>query len=97
MPHLPNGHQVILREFGHTSDLWTEQTRASTHLINTFAIVGGWLGFHAGADMLALVTTIAGAAAATNLALILVGIGRERALRPRPVPERPMVGAGAAR
>ena len=28
MPHLPNGHQVILREFGHTSDLWTEQTRA---------------------------------------------------------------------
>jgi pimeloyl-ACP methyl ester carboxylesterase len=36
MPHLPNGHQVILREFGHTTDVWTEQTRASTHLINTF-------------------------------------------------------------
>ena len=52
------------------------------------AIVGGWLGFHAGADMLALVTTIAGAAAATNLALILVSIARERALRPEPIPER---------
>jgi hypothetical protein len=36
MPHLPNGHQVILRDFGHTTDVWTEQTRASTHLINTF-------------------------------------------------------------
>src|SRR5215207_2246252 len=235
MPHLPNGHQVILREFGHTSDLWTEQTRASSHLINTFlddgrvdtslfkhreidfeppvtqaalakgfagsmlglalitlvsllwmprrvkkrgrlgrrksvllrslfplvlgfggwflvslilltaapgvpidggllvvlsmgvpiglgiywawlqrdwpaetkrvglagavlsAIVGGWLGFRAGADMLALVTTIAGAAAATNLALILVSIARERALQPLPVPDRALVGAGAAR
>ena len=36
MPHLPNGHQVILRDFGHTTDVWTEQTRASTHLINTY-------------------------------------------------------------
>ena len=235
MPQLPNGHQVILREFGHTSDLWTEQTRASTHLINTFlddgrvdtslfkhreidfepsvtqaalakgfagsmvgfalitvisllwmprrvkkrgrigrrksvllrslfplvlgfggwflvslilltaapgvpidgevlvvlsmgvpiglgiywawlqrdwpaetkrlglaaaalsALVGGWLGFHAGTDLLALVTTIAGAAAATNLALILVSVARESALRAEPAAERTLVGAGAAR
>jgi pimeloyl-ACP methyl ester carboxylesterase len=239
MPHLPNGHQVILREFGHTTDLWTEQTKASSHLINTFlddgrvdtslfkhrnvdfhpdvtqaaiakglagamvgfalitvlsllwmprrlrkrgrfgrrtsvllrslfplvlglggwflvslillsvapavpidgellvvssmgvpialgiywawlqrdwrsetrrvglaaaglsALVGGWLGFHAGADMLVLFTTILGAAAATNLALILVSVARERALRPdagrRPEPaqEEALVGAGA--
>jgi hypothetical protein len=219
MPHLPSGHQVILREFGHTSDLWTEQTRASTHLINTFlddgrvdtslfkhrkidfeppvtqaalakgfagsmlgfALItvisllwmprrvkkrgrlgrrtsvllrslfplvlgfGGWflvslvlltvaptvpidgellvvhsmgvpigLGIYwawlrrdwpaetkrvglAGAVLSAIVvTTIAGAAAASNLALILVGIARERALRPVPEPERAVVGAGAA-
>ena len=226
MPHLPNGHQVILRDFGHTTDVWTEQTRASTHLINTYldhgkvdtsldkhrkidfepsvtqpalakglagsmvvfalitvlsllwmprrvkkrgrigarksvllrslfplvlgfggwflvalilmtaapgvpldgellvvfsmgipialgiywawlqrdwpaetkrvglaaaalsALVGGWLGFHAGADMLALVTTIAGATAATNLALILVSVARERGLRPETAPRR---------
>lgn len=56
------------------------------------ATVGGWLGFHAGADMLALVTTIAGAAAATNLALILVSIARERALRTSSVPERALAG-----
>jgi pimeloyl-ACP methyl ester carboxylesterase len=236
MPHLPNGHQVILREFSHTTDLWTEQTKASSHLINTFlddgrvdtalfkhrnvdfhpdvtqaaiakglvgsmvgfalitvlsllwmprrlrkrgrfgrrssvllrslfplvlgfggwflvslillsvapgvpidsellvvvsmavpialgiycawlqrdwpsetrrvglaaaalsALVGGWLGFHAGADLLALVTTILGAAAAANLALILVSVARERALRPpKPAAGRVLVGAGGIR
>jgi hypothetical protein len=39
------------------------------------ALVGGWLGFHTPADpLLAVVTTIARAAAATNLALILVSV-----------------------
>jgi hypothetical protein len=28
MPHLPSGHQLILREFGHSGDFRTEQTRA---------------------------------------------------------------------
>jgi hypothetical protein len=45
------------------------------------ALVGGWLGFHAGMDMPALVTTIAGAAAAANLALILVGARQPLELR----------------
>ena len=45
------------------------------------ASVGGWLGLHAGTDMLALVTTIVGAAAAANLFLIVAGIARERAER----------------
>jgi hypothetical protein len=44
--------------------------------------------------MLALVTTMVGAAAAANLALILVGVARERALRPEPAAERTLVGAG---
>ena len=35
MPHLPNGHQVILRDFGHSMDMWTEQKRAGS-LINTY-------------------------------------------------------------
>jgi hypothetical protein len=61
------------------------------------ALAGGWLGLHAAPDMLTLVTTIAGAAAATNLALILVSVARARALRPGPVAERTLVGAGAAR
>ncbi len=36
LPHLPNGHQVVLPGFGHAPDFWAYQTRASSHLINTF-------------------------------------------------------------
>ena len=40
LPYLPNGHQVILAGLGHTTSIWTEQTKASTHLINTFFDTG---------------------------------------------------------
>ncbi len=40
LPYLPNGHQVILAGFGHTTSFWTEQTKASNHLINTFFDTG---------------------------------------------------------
>ncbi len=40
LPYLPNGHQVILAGFGHTTSFWTEQTKASTHLINTYFDTG---------------------------------------------------------
>jgi pimeloyl-ACP methyl ester carboxylesterase len=36
LPHLPNGHQVVLPGFGHTTDFWTYQPTASSHLVNTF-------------------------------------------------------------
>ena len=36
LPHLPNGHQVVLPGFGHTVSFWTEQPRASTRLLNAF-------------------------------------------------------------
>jgi pimeloyl-ACP methyl ester carboxylesterase len=36
LPHLPNGHQVVLRDLGHTDDLWAYQPAASKRLINTF-------------------------------------------------------------
>jgi pimeloyl-ACP methyl ester carboxylesterase len=36
LPHLPNGHQVVLAEFGHSTDFWTYQPEASTRLVNTF-------------------------------------------------------------
>jgi hypothetical protein len=38
------------------------------------ALTGGWLGFHAAADLLALSTTIAGATVGANLALLLLDI-----------------------
>ncbi len=36
MPHLPNGHQVVLPAFGHTTDFWTYEPKASTRLVDTF-------------------------------------------------------------
>ena len=40
LPHLPNGHQVVLPGFGHTTSFWTEQPEAGTQLINTFFDTG---------------------------------------------------------
>jgi pimeloyl-ACP methyl ester carboxylesterase len=36
LPHLPNGHQVVLAELGHTTDFWSYQPEAGTRLMNTF-------------------------------------------------------------
>ena len=36
LPHLPNGHQVILRNLGHTDDFWAYEPAASGHLVSTF-------------------------------------------------------------
>ena len=36
LPHLPNGRQVVLPGFGHSTPFWTEQPEAGSRLINTF-------------------------------------------------------------
>jgi hypothetical protein len=36
MPHLTNGHQLVLADMGHADDFWTYQPAASTRLISTF-------------------------------------------------------------
>jgi uncharacterized membrane protein YfcA len=45
------------------------------------ALAGAWLGFHATADLLALVTAIVGAVAGANLTLILLDRSRDRSAR----------------
>jgi TAP-like protein len=40
LPHLPNGHQVVLNGFGHTTSFWSEQAEAGTRLVNTFFATG---------------------------------------------------------
>jgi pimeloyl-ACP methyl ester carboxylesterase len=64
------------------------------------ALVGAWLGFNATGDLLALITTIAGATVAANLVLVLLDIawdrqGRERLAgreaRTEAAPARPRV------
>jgi pimeloyl-ACP methyl ester carboxylesterase len=36
MPYLPNGDQVVLEQFGHSTDFWTQQPEAGTQLITTY-------------------------------------------------------------
>jgi pimeloyl-ACP methyl ester carboxylesterase len=40
LPHLPNGRQVILQGFGHTTDFWNQQVGAGNRLINQYLDTG---------------------------------------------------------
>jgi RND superfamily putative drug exporter len=40
LPHLPNGHQVVLSELGHTTSFWSYQPEAQKRLLNTFLDTG---------------------------------------------------------
>jgi pimeloyl-ACP methyl ester carboxylesterase len=62
------------------------------------ALAGTWLGFHAAADLLALVTAIAGATAGANLLLLALDVaGARRTREPRPeagyAPRSPITAA----
>jgi hypothetical protein len=47
----------------------------------TGALIGAWLGFHATAGLLAVITTIVGAAVVANLILLALDIARDRSAR----------------
>jgi hypothetical protein len=40
LPHLSNGEQVILKDFGHTGSFWNSQPEARVHMLNTFFDTG---------------------------------------------------------
>ena len=40
LPHLPNGHQVVLDDLGHSGDFWTYQPAAGKRLVTTFLDTG---------------------------------------------------------
>jgi pimeloyl-ACP methyl ester carboxylesterase len=40
LPHLVNGKQVILKDFGHTETFWNSQTEARAHMLKTFFSTG---------------------------------------------------------
>ena len=40
LPYLPNGHQVVLPGYGHSTSFWAEQAGAGTRLVNTFFDTG---------------------------------------------------------
>jgi hypothetical protein len=47
----------------------------------TGALTGAWLGFQATSGLLAVITTIVGAAAVANLILLVLDIARDRSAR----------------
>jgi hypothetical protein len=40
LPQLPNGREVVLPRFGHSTTFWTEQPEAGTHLITSYLATG---------------------------------------------------------
>lgn len=60
---------------------WAPETRrAAFAAADRGALAGAWLAVNATTALLALITTIVGAAAAANLALLVTDISRGRAL-----------------
>jgi pimeloyl-ACP methyl ester carboxylesterase len=80
MPHLRNGRQVLLSGFGHTR---AATSRAGLSAAVAGALIGAWLGFTCATAMLAAVTTLVGAIAGTNLALIGCDVASETRRRRR--------------
>ena len=63
---------------------WATKTKAAGFAAAAGgALVGAWLGFHATEGLLAVITTIAGAAVGANLTLIILDIAWDRAVRDR--------------
>lgn len=60
------------------------------------ALVGAWLGFHATAGLLAVITTIVGAAVGANLTLLLLDIVRDRSVAELAEPSQPALTTAEA-
>ena len=61
---------------------WSAKIRNTGFMVTmSFALVGAWAGFNSTSGLLALITTIVGAAVAANLALIALDITRDRSAR----------------
>jgi MFS family permease len=67
---------------------WAKQTKwVGFAAAVSAAVAGAWLGYHATPGVLAIVTSIAGAIAGSNLAVILYDICRSGDVEPQPVEE----------
>jgi pimeloyl-ACP methyl ester carboxylesterase len=92
LPSLPNGHQVVLAELGHTSDFWSYEPEASTRLINTFLDSGDvddslythrTMDFGTEVTMTALAKGVAGTMAGLAIVAVLSLLWMRRRMRRR--------------
>jgi len=112
MPDVPLDHQLLAAlavglpvglgiYFAWVNREWSPGAKSKGFVIAvTAGVVGAWLGFHATVDLMALLTSIVGATAGANLALILLDMSRARAVADRRAPKTadamPSLGSAAS-
>jgi pimeloyl-ACP methyl ester carboxylesterase len=79
LPFLPNGQQVVLPRFGHSTSFWSDQPEAGTHLINTYLDSGRVDTSRYAPQQIDLTptltpTNVAKVAAGTMIALALIAV-----------------------
>jgi pimeloyl-ACP methyl ester carboxylesterase len=73
LPHLPNGHQVILSGLGHAEDFWYYQPSASTRLLTTFFDTGRVDTSRYTPNRVSFATPVTQAAIAKDLLATMIG------------------------
>jgi len=80
LPHLPNGHQVILSGLGHVPDFWYYQPSASTRLLTTFYDTGRVDTSRYTPNVVSFATPVTQAAIARDLLAAMIGFAALAAL-----------------
>ena len=80
LPHLPNGHQVILSGLGHVDDFWYYEPSASTQLLTTFYDTGQVDTSRYTPNLVSFATPATQAAIAKDLLAAMIGFAALAAL-----------------
>ena len=80
LPHLPNGHQVILSGLGHVDDFWYYEPRAGTQLLNAFYDTGQVDTSRYTPNRVSFATSLTQAAIAKDLLAAMIGFAALAAL-----------------
>jgi pimeloyl-ACP methyl ester carboxylesterase len=73
LPHLPNGHQVILSGLGHADDFWAYEPSASTQLLTSFYDTGRVDTSRYTPNRVSFATPVTQAAIAKDLVAAMIG------------------------
>ena len=80
LPHLPNGHQVILSGLGHVDDFWPYEPKASTQLLTKFYATGQVDTSRYTPNVVSFATPVTQAAIAKDLLATMIGFALLAAL-----------------
>jgi hypothetical protein len=80
LPHLPNGHQVILSGLGHSDDFWYYEPSAGTQLLTTFYDTGRVDTFRYTPNVVSFTTSSTQTAVAKDILAFMIGLAALAAL-----------------